>query len=152
MARLTELKTGQIFYNVDHSVGKFGRNRFTDVQLVQWLLNLVIGDIVTNGNALSSDPVPEPLNVDGICGSKTKATILWFQQAQLGSGPLDETINSIDATGYMGHHHKFYYTYTMVNLNNELASRFALPDPLEFGIEPLGSELRKSGKKPRIVV
>jgi hypothetical protein len=150
MARLTELKTGQIFYNVDHSVGKLGRNRFTDVQLVQWLLNLIIGDIVTNGNALSSDPVPEPLNVDGICGSKTRAAILWFQKAQLALGALDETINSIDALGYKSHHQKFLYT--MVQLNDELASRFALPDPWEFGIEPPGSELRKSGKKPKVLV
>jgi hypothetical protein len=42
MAMITRFKSGDVIFNVSHSVGKFGRNLKGDVQLVQFLLNKII--------------------------------------------------------------------------------------------------------------
>ena len=42
MATLTLLRNQDVIFNVEHSVGKYERNHAADVQLVQYLLNLVI--------------------------------------------------------------------------------------------------------------
>jgi hypothetical protein len=128
MAKVTQLRDGiydvEIIYNVDHSVGKFGRNRMTDVQLVQVLLNALIETTARvgplSGDLLHPEPAPEPLRPDGICGPKTKAAILWFQKSTIDA--LDETINSVESVaryGKPGH----YRVYTLWMLNMNLALR-----------------------------
>jgi hypothetical protein len=157
MAKVTQLRDSvynvEIIYNVDHSVGKFGRNRKADVQLVQVLLNALIettkrvGPVSRNPDLLHPDPAPEPLRPDGICGPKTKAAILWFQKS--GTGALDETINSVDDVGRYGKP-GHYRTYTLWSLNMMLAGRHALPAKSAITVEPLASELRKFALEPRI--
>ena len=65
MPTISRLKTGEVILNVDHSVGKFGRNRRTDVQLVQLLLNSLI-DTTKHTGPISDPPLPapEPLKLD----------------------------------------------------------------------------------------
>ena len=67
MATLTTLRNLDVIFNVDHSVGKHGRNHKGDVQLVQYLLNLVIA---------SSVFVDKPL-----CGTKA-AGYKWYLRAR----------------------------------------------------------------------
>ncbi len=71
MPSITKLPTGEVILNVDHSVGRYGRNRMVDVQLVQLLLNLLI-ETTKHTGPISDPPLPapEPLKPDGICGPK----------------------------------------------------------------------------------
>jgi hypothetical protein len=152
MAKVTQLRDTvynvEIIYNVDHSVGKFGRNRTADVQLVQILLNAPIETIPRVGPiSLNPDPVPERLRPDGICGPKTKAAILWFQKPR--TGALDETIDSVEPVGRYGRP-GHYRTYTLWSLNMVLAHRHGLPAKSDITIEPLASELRKFALEPRM--
>ena len=59
---------------MDASVGDGGKNRAADVRYVQFLLS----DHLATGNDEAR------LQVDGICGPKTREAIRRFQQAQLG--------------------------------------------------------------------
>jgi hypothetical protein len=151
MATLTRLPNGDVIFNVDHSVGKHGRNRLTDVQLVQYLLNRMISDVHSSGDSLSSARPPESLEVDGICGEKTIGAILWFQKARNAGPPNgmkfvaeDATINHAGNTMYGPSPNKFY---TMWDLNSMLDIRKALPAPEDIGIEPLRTELEKATAK-----
>jgi hypothetical protein len=151
MATLTRHPNGDVIFNVDHSVGKHGRNRLTDVQLVQYLLNRMISDVHSSGFGLSSARVPESLEVDGICGEKTIAAILWFQKGRNDGPPNgikfvaeDATINHAGNTMYGPGPKKFY---TMWDLNLALSVRKALPAPEDIMIEPLRAELDKASAK-----
>jgi len=152
MAKVTQLRDTvydvEIIYNVDHSVGKFGRNRTADVQLVQILLNALIETIPRVGPiSHNPDPAPERLRPDGICGPKTKAAILWFQKSR--TGAQDGTINSVEPVGRYGKP-GHYGTYTLWMLNDWLAGRHALPSKSAITVEPLASELRKFVLEPRM--
>jgi len=146
MAKITQFSNGTIIYNVDHSVGKFGRNHKSDVQLVQMLLNALIENIKNSGGRISIDPLLDILTVDGICGSDTMAAIIWYQKAHPRLAK-DATMNSVGDAGTYGAPHK---AYTLNTLNVELGMRFALPSKSAITIEPLASELRKFGKQPTI--
>jgi lysozyme family protein len=61
---------------IDHSVGRHGRNRRDDVQLIQFLLNAANNYV--GGHFFN--PRPEDLHVDGVCGEKTLAAILLYQK------------------------------------------------------------------------
>jgi len=146
MANLTQLRSGAVLYNVDHSVGRFGRNRMTDVQLVQVLLNALIKDIKATGRGLpGSAPIPELLSEDGICGSNTMAAILWYQKSQSGVAK-DATVNSIDASEQYGTPGNYNY-YTLWGINVMLEARNALPSQFDITIQPLASEVRRFSKK-----
>jgi hypothetical protein len=109
MAAITRFKDGTVIFNVDHSVGKFGRNRRIDVQLVQFLLNKLIQNIKDTGMGESPLPVPELLVTDGICGTKTIAAILWCHKSEnywykggFKTGAEDSTINHVVIYGPNG--------------------------------------------------
>jgi hypothetical protein len=147
MAAITRFETGSVIFNVDHSVGKFGRNRTTDVQLVQVLLNKLIQDIHDSGEGESPLPVPELLATDGICGTKTIAAILWFQKSLNYGGVKfvaeDATINHADEEMYGPPKNNDLF-YTIWNINERLATRNALPQTAgEITVQPLRSELEK---------
>jgi hypothetical protein len=149
MAAITRFKDGTVIFNVDHSVGKFGRNRRTDVQLVQFLLNKLIQNIKDTGMGESPLPVPELLVTDGICGTKTIAAILWCHKSEnywykggFKTGAEDSTINHVDNVIYGPNGNALFYS--MWNIQNHLQSRNALPHTAtEITVQPLGSELEK---------
>src|SRR3981081_1642200 len=79
MARLVTEKSGvvtMVRLLIDHSVGLHGRNRRDDVQLIQLMLNAANNYL----HGFFDVPVPEELNVDGICGEKTLAAIRAYQE------------------------------------------------------------------------
>ena len=150
MAKITQFPEGIVIYNVDHSVGKFGRNHKSDVQLVQVLLNALINNIKMAGNGISKDPVPDILAVYGICGPTTIEAILWFQKASP-SLAKDATMNSVDDAGYYGASAPARRkAYTLRMLNSELLIRSAMPSKSAIVNEPLASELRKFSKEPTL--
>jgi hypothetical protein len=149
MAAITRFETGSVIFNVDDSVGKFGRNRTTDVQLVQVLLNKLIQNIHDTGEEESPLPVPDLLATDGICGAKTIAAILWCQKS-LNYGLEDKfklvaedaTINHADDGTYGPP--KAMLFYTIWNINYLLEDRNILPQTAgEITVQPLRSELEK---------
>jgi len=144
MAKITVIPTDFVIYNVDHSVGRLGRNRRSDVLLVQTLLNALIRNILWTNKAHSKDPLPNPLSVSGICDKKTTVAILWFQKgyARLAR---DATMNSVEGSGTYGPRDT---DYTLVTLNSELMTRRAMPSKSVIVIEPLASELRKFSGDP----
>jgi hypothetical protein len=149
MASVMQLRSGAVLYNVSHSVGKFGRNRKTDVQLLQVLLNALIRHIKSTGmNLPGGQPVPELLPENGVCDSKTMDAILWYQQSQSGMA-TDATVNSIDSTDLSEKYGRpgNYKYYTMWALNAILEARKALPSQSDITVEPLASEVRKFPKK-----
>ena len=144
MAKITQFSDGSVIYNVDDSVGKFGRNHKSDVQLVQLLLNAFIRNILWTGKSISTDPVPDMLEVNGICGSNTRTAILWYQKAFPGLAH-DATMNSVEGSGSYGPLDRLY---TLAALNNDLFLRRALPSKSVIIVEPLASELRKFSRDP----
>jgi hypothetical protein len=146
MASVTQLRSGAVLYNVTHSVGRFGRNRKTDVQLVQVLLNALIKHIKSTGlNLPGGQPIPELLPENGVCDSKTIVTILWYQQSQSGMA-RDATVNSMDFSETYGRPGNYNY-YTIWGLNAILEARKALLSQSDITVEPLASEVRKFPKK-----
>lgn len=143
MPSITKLPTDEVILNVDHSVGRFGRNRMVDVQLVQFLLNQLIE--TTKHTGPISDPprpAPEPLKPDGICGSKTIAAILWCQKSinSWGTVAEDATVNRVEVIRY-GSPSKLY---TLWEIQSILEIRHALPrSAADIPVEPLRSELAK---------
>lgn len=75
---------------INHSVGKKGKNEKGDVMVIQALLNKFI--------------VPgcmqpfQPLGIDGSCGKKTKAAIVWFQLNVMGNAFPDGRVDPNGAT------------------------------------------------------
>jgi len=65
---------------IEHSVGKGGSNRPEDVQRMQFGLNVAHLD---PHNSFRMDSV---LRMDGICGPKTSAAILAYQQHKMNGG------------------------------------------------------------------
>lgn len=59
---------------IEHSVGKGGSNRHADVQMIQFMLNVVHLDLQ------NSFRMPSILRWDGICGEKTLSAILAYQE------------------------------------------------------------------------
>jgi hypothetical protein len=144
MATLTLLRNLDVIYNVDHSVGKYGRNHNkADVQLVQYLVNLVIAKPSFLGHA--PFPVPQPLVTNGICTQATNDAILWVQKAansvlKVGLAE-DATINHAENLSYSSPH-TAHYTIWFLNFhtrNNHLLPLRAADIPLQ----PLRSELEK---------
>jgi hypothetical protein len=145
MPSISRLKSGDVILNVDHSVGKFGRNRMADVQLVQLLLNLLI-DTTKHVGPISDPPLPapEPLKLDGICGPKTIAAILWVQKsANSGGGSSfveDATVNHVETV----HFGPFPggKLHIMWRIQSQLEIRNALPRSVaDIPVQPLASEL-----------
>ena len=116
MARVAPLPTkgSALYFVIDHSVGKGGRNLLPDVQLIQIHLNKVMDDreikiraypeIWTGQELKDAEGVPiQRLKVDGLCGPKTLAAILAFQQkfAALAKDGLVSAIRSHDKSGYI---------------------------------------------------
>jgi hypothetical protein len=104
---------GLIFLKIKHSVGKGGSNRYDDVQRIQFLLNVIHVD---PGNGFR---MPALLAMDGICGQRTKAAILGYQEyKQFREFPLAAVDGVITAT----HHAVFtnprsFGFSTILNLN-----------------------------------
>jgi hypothetical protein len=149
MPTITKLPTGEIILNVDHSVGRYGRNRMVDVQLVQFLLNSLI-ETTKHTGPISDPPLPapEPLKTDGICGSKTIAAILWLQKSTnielAATLAEDATINRIEVMRY-GSPSKLY---TLWQIQMILGGRNALPrSAADVPVQPLALELSKSFDK-----
>jgi hypothetical protein len=145
MPSITKLPTGEVILNVDHSVGRYGRNRMVDVQLVQFLLNQLI-ETTKHTGPISDPPLPapEPLKPDGICGSKTIAAILWVQKSTNSDGRAylaeDATVNHVEVIRY-GSPSKLY---TLWEIQSILEIRHALPrSAADIPVEPLRSELSK---------
>jgi hypothetical protein len=149
MATLTLLPNLEVIFNVDHSVGKNGRNHNrADVQLVQYLLNLILVRPALLRHLPGLSP-PKPLVTNGICTRETNDAILWFQKAMNSFfGPTlaeDGTVNNADNTRY-GTIHKTRYTIYMLNWYLSKDSHF----PLQAGdipLQPLRSELEKGLRK-----
>jgi hypothetical protein len=146
MAKISKLRSGEVILNVDHSVGRFGRNRMVDVQLVQFLLNRLI-DTITHVGPISDPPLPAPeaLKTDGICGPKTIAAILWYQKSNNSSGSTlaeDATVNNVEVI----HYGPFPggKLYTLWAIQSYLEIRNALPrSTADIPVQPLASELAK---------
>ncbi len=146
MAKISKLPSGEVILNVDHSVGRFGRNRMVDVQLVQFLLNLLIDTTKHTGPiSLPPLPAPEPLKTDGTCGSKTIAAILWVQKSVNSGGSTlaeDATINNVEVIHYGPY--PGGKLYTMWEIQNILEIRKVLPrSTAAIPVQPLASELAK---------
>jgi len=151
MPTISRLKTGEVILNVDHSVGKFGRNRRADVQLVQLLLNSVI-DTTKHTGPISNPPLPapEPLKLDGICGPKTIAAILWVQKSSNSGGGStfgeDATVNRVEAN------HVGPFPGGKLHIIWEIQSILGIRDALPRSVadipaQPLASELAKEFSK-----
>ena len=147
MPTITKLPTGEVILNVDHSVGRYGRNRMVDVQLVQFLLNQLI-ETTKHTGPLSDPPLPapEPLKTDGICGSKTIAAILWVQKSTNSAGKAylaeDATVNHVEVIHYGPY--PGGKLYTMWQIQMILEGRNALPrSAADIPVQPLASELSK---------
>jgi hypothetical protein len=145
MPTITKLPTGEVILNVDHSVGRFGRNRRVDVQLVQFLLNLLI-DTTKHFGPISNPalPTPEPLEMNGVCESKTIAAILWVQKSTNSGGQAylaeDATVNHVEVMRY-GSPSK---VYTLWEIQMILELRHALPrSAADIPVGPLRSELAR---------
>lgn len=107
------IETGTQYFVIDHSVGRMGRNRIDDVQLVQVLINRAIDAREEEIKRLSTndliapelknrryvDSAGEPiakLKVDGKCGPKTIAAILAIQNYYGKLSPnADGTISAV---------------------------------------------------------
>jgi hypothetical protein len=63
-----------VFLRISHSVGKGGSNRYGDVQLIQFLLNVIHMD---PGSLFR---MPFLLSLDGICGQRTLSAIVGYQE------------------------------------------------------------------------
>ena len=83
---------GMVFLKIEHSVGKGGRNRYADVQLIQFLLNVIHLD------PGSSFRMPAVLVIDGICGQRTLSAILAYQQNKIREFPLAAADGVVTAT------------------------------------------------------
>jgi hypothetical protein len=146
MPSITKLRSGEVIFNVDHSVGRYGRNRMVDVQLVQLLLNLLI-DTTKHVGPLSDPPLPapEPLKLDGICGAKTIDAILWFQKsANIGYATYaeDATINNVETVHYGPS--PGGKLYTLWGIQSRLERTNVLPrSTADIPVQPLASELSK---------
>jgi len=149
MARVTKLPNGDIIFNVDHSVGTHGRNHKTDVQLVQFLLNRHFEFMAETAQMLDDAGFkpPEKLAVDGVCGPKTKAAILWFQKR---TGQVqDGTMNRVDDDGVFGKPGD-RRIYALWFLNNALDRNRLLPSKSDISVQPLAAELSKFTDKPKV--
>jgi hypothetical protein len=165
---------GKVFFVIDHSVGRTGRNLRDDVQLIQILLNRYFVSAkhfadYEESQPPSSDPnlarffrdqVPvdakgrriESIRVDGICGPETLGAILAFQQAKkrvVGMAPqVDGLVNAVGIAGQdtFVDPHRYLKLRTMWLLCGTTSSG---PPPLgidEIDVEPLRSVLLKSLK------
>ena len=99
---------------IEHSVGKGGSNRHDDVQRIQFMLNVVHLDLENTFRMQSL------LRMDGICGERTLAAILAYQEHKMTSGgpfPLFAVDGLITAhkAAFMDANH-FGYS-TLYNLN-----------------------------------
>jgi hypothetical protein len=65
-----------VFKKIDHSVGNGGSNRKGDVQMIQFLLNVIHLD---PGNSFR---MPSLLLIDGVCGPRTLDAIRGYQEAK----------------------------------------------------------------------
>jgi len=175
-------------------VGSFGRNLRDDVQLIQIMLNRAIRkqadelEFWTKADKSHPDAYTPrmvshakdelvvgksgatigPLQVDGICGTKTIAAIVAFQQAQKringAAGPVDGTINAIGNPGrdtWAVKKHAFHVTdgstwewmdderfYSMYLLCIKSSDANNKPlGVLEINVEPLKSNLLRSIRK-----
>jgi hypothetical protein len=137
MAMITRTRDGEVIFNVSHSVGRFGRNRTGDVQLIQFLLNKIIDKWKKEGH-----PAPDQLSIDGICGPKTIGAILWFQKDLDPTGLMgaDATVNHADEAFYFLSQYKLY---TIWQMNNWLSAWKLIPKTTDVVIQPLRSELDK---------
>ena len=145
MAKVTRFELGDVIFNVDHSVGRFGRNLFGDVQLVQFLLNRAFENIYPSLQYLT--PGIETLVIDGICGSKTRAAILAYQKflnAQMLKIPEDATVNSADDM-FWGPDSDHWTSYTIYHLNQECLhdGKAQLKSLSDIPVAPLRSTLEK---------
>jgi len=144
MPSITKLRSGEVILNVDHSVGRFGRNRMLDVQLVQFLLTLLIEIETAKRTGPLSDPVPEPLKADGICGPKTIGAILWFQKLRNSRHYLaeDATVNHVEVIHYGPYPGGKLYTLWALQMALEVRNK--LPrSTADILVQPLASELAK---------
>lgn len=73
---------------IEQTVGKSGRNLKADVIIVQTLLNFNLTRLALKG----------PIDVNGTCGSSTKAAILAFQTRVLGFAKPDGNVDPIGRT------------------------------------------------------
>jgi len=140
---------GLIFIKIDHSVGKGGSNRYSDVQMIQFLLNAAHLDIANDFR------MPALLALDGICGPKTLSAILDYQTLKKTSMfPLfmvDGLVSATNQAGFVGRHSLGFST--LYNLNWDFMQATQHPDFAFMGAymsaEPLYSTvilpLRKAG-------
>ena len=105
--------SGLIFLKIKHSVGKGGSNRYDDVQLIQFLLNVIHAD------PGSGFRMPALLSMDGICGPRTKAAILGYQEyKQSREFPLAAVDGVVTATHHAMFTNPRSFGYsTILNLN-----------------------------------
>jgi hypothetical protein len=186
---------GVPFLVIDHSVGQEGRNLAADVQLVQIMLNRAVSSRrawfqhMTDSQGRSPSDVGasllvqakkelivdetgteiKPLNIDGVCGSRTRAAILAFQQAMKRvngyAGVPDGRVNAISNPGkrlYVARKHayqfadvdskghvthvwlddtRFYTMFLLCNESRENGNPLAIKD---IAVEPLRSNLLKA--------
>src|SRR5215510_2823866 len=125
MARLMTIKDYppyDLALMIDHSVGKKGRNRHDDVQVVQFLLN----SANHQGVSFFEGAMKSDLVVDGICGPLTLDAIASYQKTiNKGAGVKDMvedgTVNAIQATTFTRGNSVF--TPTICHLNYYFWSR-----------------------------
>lgn len=144
---------GRSFFVIDHSVGRAGRNRRDDTQLVQILINRVIDlreEYIrtqphvpwTRMTGPHGQPIAK-LVVDGICGIKTCEAILAFQRLRANMSK-DGTISAITNPD-----HDFYVSgrYSMANSMYILAiysQDWIKTSIFDIHVEPLRGNLLKS--------
>ncbi|MBX3244348.1 MAG: hypothetical protein KF685_07810 [Acidobacteria bacterium] len=156
MARVAPLPSNAstLYFIIDHSVGKGGRNLLPDVQLVQTHLNKILDDRekrtikypdVWKGHEFrdAAGNQVQKLKVDGLCGPKTLGAIIGFQNnfAVLAKDGRISAIKKRQHSAYISAGYIMHKTMFKLVLESHIYAGTTISD---ITVEPLRSILIRS--------